>query len=277
MDEYRKANLANWDERVAGHMAPDGYGVDQFIENPTRITSVVQHDAAKIGDVSGLTLLHSQCHIGTDTLSWARLGATVTGLDFSPKAIDAARGIAARSGLDATFVETELYDAPEHISGTFDLVYTSVGAICWMPDLTKWAQILAGFVKPGGRFWIRDSHPALMALDDTRDDEQLVVRFPYFHQATPINFPDEASYLGSATLENKDSYSWAHSIADVITALMDAGLTLERVEEYKHLDWQFLPFMEKQEDETWVLPEAIRDNVPMQFSILSKKPGAESK
>lgn len=272
MHEYRETNLANWDERVAGHMAPDGYGVDGFVDNPEWITPVVRHDAEKLGSVSGLSLLHSQCHIGTDTLSWARLGATVTGLDFSPKAIAAARSLADRMDVDATFVETDLYDAPTHISETFDVVYTSVGAICWMPDLAAWADVMASFVKPGGRFWIRDSHPALMALDDTRDDEQLVVRFPYFHQDEPIKFPDTESYAGSATLTNTDSYSWAHSIADIIGAVMDAGLVLDRFEEYHHLDWPFLSFMERTEDDTWVLPEAVRDNVPMQFSVLAHKP-----
>ncbi len=272
MDEYRTVNLANWNERVDGHMAPDGYRVDELINDPDWVTAVVRHDAAKLGDVSGLTLLHSQCHIGTDTLSWAKLGATVTGLDFAPKAIAASRSIAAQMDVNATFVETELYSAPDHIDSTFDLVYTSVGAICWMPDITKWAEIMAGFVKPGGRFWIRDSHPALMALDDGRDDDQLVVAYPYFHQPTPINFPATESYQGSATIENTDSYSWAHSIADVITALMDAGLTLERFEEYQHLDWQFLSSMTQTEEGTWVLPEEVRDNVPMQFSILASKP-----
>lgn len=271
MDKYRTTNLANWNERVAGHMAPDGYSVDKLVDDADYVSPVVRHDLAKLGSVEGLTLLHSQCHIGTDTLSWAKLGATVTGLDFSPKAIAAAQSIAERMSIDATFVETELYEAPEHITGTFDIVYTSVGAICWLPDITKWAEVMVGFMKQGGRFWIRDSHPALMALDDTRDDEQLVVRFPYFHQPTPVNFSDQESYLGSATLQNPDSYSWAHSIGDVINALIGAGLTIQRVEEYQHLDWQFLPFMEQIDDETWVLPEAVRDNVPMQFSVLAEK------
>jgi len=205
MDEYQKVNLANWEERVDGHMAPDGYGVDELVNTPEALTAVVRHDAEKIGNVSGLSLLHSQCHI-------------------------------------------------------------------WMPDIDEWARVMASFVKPGGRFWIRDSHPALMALDDGRDDDQLIVKFPYFHQHKPINFPDTESYAGSATLENTDSYSWAHSIADVITALINAGLVLEQFEEYQHLDWQFLSFMEKTDDDTWVLPQDVRDNVPMQFSILASKP-----
>ena len=133
---------------------------------------------------------------------------------------------------------------------------------------------MAGFVKPGGRFWIRDSHPMLMALDDQRSDDELVVRFPYFHDPTPTNFYDAESYEGSALLENGDSYSWAHSIADVITALTHAGLTFERLDEYQHLDWQFLPCMKKTADDTWVLPEEVRQNVAMQFSVLASKPAS---
>lgn len=275
-NDYHAANLANWNERVAGHMAPDGYSVDRLVDDPDHISPTVRFDVPYLGDVSGRTLLHSQCHIGTDTLSWAKLGATVTGIDFAAEAVAAARHIAARMQDDlagpATFVETDVYDAPNHVADTFDIVYTSVGAICWMPDITKWAEVMAGFVKPGGRFWIRDSHPMLMALDDKRTDHELVVRYPYFHDPTPTNFYDAESYQGSAMLENGDSYSWAHSIADVITALTDAGLTFERLEEYQHLDWQFLSCMEKTAQDTWILPEAVRRNVAMQFSVLASKP-----
>ena len=131
---------------------------------------------------------------------------------------------------------------------------------------------MASFVKPGGRFWIRDSHPVLGTLDDKRDDSEFVIRFPYFHQDTPLNFPETESYAGSATLSNPDAYSWSHSIADVINALLDAGLVIDRVEEYKHLDWQFLSIMEKAKNDTWVLPESLRDNLPLQFTVLAHKP-----
>jgi len=184
LDRFRTANLANWDERVAGHTGPDGYNIDELVTDPDYITAVVRFDeptlSAAVGSLTGKTLLHSQCHIGTDTMSWAKLGAQVTGIDFSPKALTAARGIADRLGIDATFVETELYDAPQNLTGEFDIVYTSVGTICWLPDLPGWAEVLAGFLRPGGTFYIRDSHPALMIYDDERDDRELVPAYPYF-------------------------------------------------------------------------------------------------
>ena len=271
LDDHRKANLANWDERVVGHIAPDGYDIESLVEDPTAISSVVRFDHDAVGDVEGKTLLHSQCHIGTDTLSWAKLGATVTGIDFSPAAIAAARDIASRMDVDATFIETEFYDAPEHIDEQFDIVYTSVGAICWLPDIDRWGEIVAGFVKPGGTFYIRDSHPMLMTLDDKRSDEEMVVRYNYFFTPQPQSFPEEESYLGSAKLDNVETYVWSHTLADVMNSLLAAGLRIDRVEELQHLDWEFLSWMEKK-DETYVLPESHRNKMPMQFSMRATRP-----
>jgi len=271
LDAYRAANLANWNERVAGHMAPDGYGVDGFIADPERITNVVRFDSAVLGDVTGQTLLHSQCHIGTDTLSWAKLGARVTGLDFSADAVAAATTIASRLGLDATFVECELYDAPNHIDGQFDIVYTGVGALNWLPDIARWGQIMADFVRPGGRFYVREGHPMLAALDDERTDRELVVGYRYFDTGEPQHWEDTESYLGSARLENADIYEWPHPISEVVNSLIDAGLVIERMEEHRFLDWRFFHFMEEV-DGAFVLPEDLRDRVPLQYSILTSKP-----
>lgn len=272
LDGHRQANLANWDERVAGHIAPDGYGIESLIEDDNAITNVVRFDRPPVGEVGGKTLLHSQCHIGTDTLSWARLGAKVTGIDFSSAAITAAQDLARRMNIDATFIETEFYDSPRHISEQFDIVYTSVGAICWLPDIEQWGEIVAGFVKPGGRFYIRDSHPMLLTLDDTRTDKEMVVTYNYFFTPDPQMSPEDESYLGSAKLEHVETYVWSHTIADVINALIGAGLQIERVEELQHLDWEFLPFMEKKKNDAYVLPESHRNKMPMQFSIQATKP-----
>ena len=273
LDDYRAANLANWNERVVGHTAPDGYDIAGLIDDPERITDVVAFDCDVFGDVTGKTLLHSQCHIGTDTLSWARLGASVTGLDFSPAALASARDTAGRMGIDATFVETEFYDAPDHIHEQFDCVYTSVGAINWLPDIVEWGHVLAGFVKPGGQFYIREGHPMLMALDDERDDDLLVVRYPYFRSGgEPLKSDDSESYAGSATLENTVNYEWPHPVSAVVMALINAGLVIDEFREHTHLDWQFFPFMETSDGERYVMPDSQRELVPLQFSILAHKP-----
>ncbi|MEM9200438.1 MAG: class I SAM-dependent methyltransferase [Actinomycetota bacterium] len=272
IDEYRAANLANWNERVIGHTAPDGYDIAGLIADPDRITDVVRFDQDVFGDVTGKNLLHSQCHIATDTLSWARLGATVTGLDFSPDALASARDTAAKMGIDATFVETELYDAPNHIDHEFDCVYTSVGAINWLPDIAEWGRVMAGFVKPGGQFYIRDGHPALYSLDDERDDRDLVITHPYFHDGQPLRWEDATSYAGSATIENDVMYEWIHPISSIVMALINAGLVVDELRELDHLDWPFFSFMESVDGERYVLPEAQRRLVPLQFSILAHKP-----
>ena len=253
-------------------MAPDGYGVEAFVADPDRITNVVRFDSEILGDVTGKTLLHSQCHIGTDTLSWAKLGAHVTGLDFSPPAIEAARGLAEQLQIDATFVETEFYDSPRHIDDRFDIVYTSVGAINWLPDIEEWGRIVADFVRPGGTFYIRESHPMLATLDDERADRELVVAYSYFNTGEPQHWQDTESYLGSATLTNTDNYEWPHPISEVVNALVGHGLVIERMDELRHLDWRFFDFMEEGEL-GFVLPVELRDRVPLQYSILAHKPG----
>lgn len=267
----RAANLANWDERVAGHIAPDGYDVAGLLAAPDRLTAVVRHDAALLGDVDGLDLLHLQCHIGTDTLSWARLGATATGVDFSPKALEAARRFAADAHVDITYVECDLYDAPSHVAGDFDLVYTSVGTICWLPDIRAWAEVAAGFVRPGGRFFIRDGHPMLYALDDDRTDGVYAVRYDYLDRPQPNRFDQSTSYEGSTTLQHSVHFEWTHSLTAVIQALIDAGLRIDRVAEYDFLDWPFFPWMERDGD-VYRLPESERHRVPLQFSIEASKP-----
>lgn len=272
LDEHRAANLANWNERVAGHTANDGYGIAALVADPDHISDVVAFDRDAFGAVDGRTLLHSQCHIGTDTVSWAKLGAVVTGIDFSPTALAAARSLAERVGVKATFVETELYDAPQHVPEQFDCVYTSVGAINWLPDIAEWGQVMAGFVKPGGQFYIRDTHPMLSTLDDERSDELMTVTLPYFETASPLRWESDQNYAGSATLTNTINYEWNHSIAEVVMALLDAGLVLDELRELTHLDWPYFSFMEA-EGERWYLPADRRLQVPLQFSIRAHKPG----
>jgi len=271
LDEHRAVNLANWNERVAGHAGPGGYNLTDLIDDPDYVSDVVHFDRDVFGDVTGKTLLHSQCHIGTDTLSWAKLGARVTGLDFSPDALAVARDLAERGGWDATFVDTEFYDSPQHIREHFDLVYTGVGAINWLPDMTGWARILADFLEPGGQLYIREGHPMMQALDEERDDDQLVVGYPYFNTGEPLRWESDESYAGTATLTNTVNYEWPHSISEVVTALLDAGLVIDHLREYQHLDWRFFSWME-QEGERYVLPAHLRDRLPLQFSVLAHKP-----
>jgi SAM-dependent methyltransferase len=267
---------------VLGLLGPNGAGKttavrDRFLADPDRLSGVVSFDAARVGDVAGKRLLHLQCHFGMDTLSWARLGAHVTGLDFSPAAIAEARRIAAAADLDARFVEAELYDAPEALPGeTFDVVYTGVGALNWLPDLQRWAEVVRGFLAPGGLLHLRETHPMLWTIDDLRDDRLLVVRWPYFGDPSrPLSWDEPGPYTdGGEDLQHTETYEWHHHLGEVLGSLLDVGLTITAFEEHDSLEWQFVDWMvaDPEEDGRWVLPEG-RERLPLMYSLSARAPG----
>jgi SAM-dependent methyltransferase len=275
IDEHRAANLASWEERVPVHAASDMYGVDRFLADAGRISGVVAFDAPRVGDVRGKRLLHLQCHFGMDTLSWARLGAEVTGLDFSPAALAEARRIAEAAGLDARFVETELYDGPDVLDETFDVVYTGVGALNWLPDLARWADVIRRFLVPGGLLYLRESHPMLGTIDDARDDRLMVVRYPYFASAEPLRWEESGTYTdGAEDLGPTVSYEWMHPLSEVIGSLLAAGFTLTSFDEHDSLEYRFFEWMIPDPDAEgrWVLPEG-RARLPLMYSLTATAPG----
>jgi SAM-dependent methyltransferase len=182
--KWRELNRANWDERVAVHLAAPGYEHAPLLAGRARSNAI---EEAELGPIDGLRLLHLQCHFGRDTLILAMRGATVVGLDFSPAAITAARELTAEPGFTdrARFVEADLYDAPNAIPepGSFDLVYVTWGALCWLPDVAGWARIVAHFLKPGGSLYLAEGHPAALLLDDAAPQADGLPGFfvPYFH------------------------------------------------------------------------------------------------
>ncbi len=199
-DHYFEGNRANWDERVPIHLASQGYDLPGFLRGEKHLTRIEREE---MGDVRGKRLLHLQCHFGMDTLNWARLGATVTGLDISTAAVQAARRLATYTEIaDARFVEANVYDAPEALGGeTFDIVYTGIGALNWLPDIQRWAQVVAACVAPGGFFYILECHPVLWSLDD-HADSVLTVKYPYFETAEPGYVAEDAlTYTDGPPLE----------------------------------------------------------------------------
>ena len=270
LDPHREANWLNWEDRVPIHLKAPEY--EDFTSNPRKISRVVEFDSEELGDVRGKSLLHLQCHIGRDTLSWARLGASVTGVDFSPRAIEAARKLSEASGVPGRFIEAELYDAPAVLTEEFDIVYTGVGAICWLPDIRRWADVVAGFLKPGGVFYIREGHPVMWSLDDLREDEQLVIRFPYFETAEPMRFDDEdTTYMGDGSkLDHTTIYTWNHGLGEIVSALIDVGLRIESFKEYQFCEWQARPTMQQGDDGHWRLPEHS-ERLPLMYSLRAVK------
>ncbi len=271
------ANRRNWDERVPIHLV--GYGTDAFVADPERLSDVAREDLALMaphlpgGSLAGLDLLHLQCHLGTDTLSFARLGARVTGVDLSPAAVDAARDLARRAGLGATFVESEVTATQDVVAERFDVVHTGIGALCWLPDLDAWARTVATMLRPGGLFFVRDGHPVLASLDDERDDGRLVLARSYF-AGPPLRWDDDVSYVNQEVrIRSAETYEWHHPLSEVVGALLGAGLRLTSLGEQTTLPWKALPSMVEEATEhgtAWVLPEG-RERLPLTFSLTAVK------
>lgn len=241
--DFRALNRANWDERAPAHAASPDYAVQRFAEDPDFLSYVVRFDRERLGDVTGLRGLHLQCHIGTDTVSLQRLGARMTGLDFSPPALEQARALAAATGAGIEFVESDVYEAAEKLgAGQFDLVYTGVGALCWLPDIARWGRLVAELLRPGGRLFVRDGHPMLWALADPRPDHLLVVDFPYFERLEPVVWDEPGTYVTTeAQFEHNSSASWNHGLGEIVTALLHAGLQLTDLTEHTSVPWNALP------------------------------------
>jgi SAM-dependent methyltransferase len=243
--EQIRDNLVSWDERAPAHAASPDYAFDRFAADPTFLSGVVSFDRPRLGDISGLRGVHLQCHIGTDTVSLARLGARMTGLDFSPAALAEARRLATIANADVDFIEADVHDAAKVLpNGTFDLVYTGIGAICWVPRIAPWAELVASLLKPGGRLFMREGHPMLWSIDERRTDGCLAVDYPYFEAGGALRDDDDGTYVTTdATFTHNVSWSWNHGLGEIVTALLAAGLRITMLEEHDSVPWDALPGM----------------------------------
>jgi SAM-dependent methyltransferase len=241
MGDYVAINKANWDERAPAHAGSVNYGFDRFISDPDHLSDVVRFDRPRLGDLTGVRGVHLQCHIGTDTVSLARLGARMSGLDFSPAALREARRLAAATGSAIDFEEAEVYDAVEVFGpAAFDLVYISVGALCWLPDVARWARVVGGLLRPGGRLFIRDGHPMLFAFDETAKPPNL--GYPYFETAQPVVLADSGTYVQTETVFTHGlTHEWSHGLGEIVTALLAAGMRLVGLVEHDSVPWEAWP------------------------------------
>lgn len=237
MGDYLDVNLAHWNSRVIHHVR--GYGLDRYRADQDYLSHVIRFDLPRLGSIEGLDVLHLQCHIGTDTLSLSRLGPrSVTGIDFSQPALDAASQLATDCGATISYVKSEVYSAVEAVgSKQFDLVYTGIGALCWLPDIGHWAQIVAALLRPGGRLFIREGHPVLWSLADPRPDGLLVVEYPYF-ETDGVNFSEPFSYVDhDEPLTSPDLVHFNHGLGQIVTALIESGMQLTSLEEHDTAPW----------------------------------------
>jgi SAM-dependent methyltransferase len=256
--DYTDINRASWDDRAVAHAASPDYEVDRFAADPGFLSDVVRFDLPLLGDIGGLRGVHLQCHIGTDTISLARLGADMTGLDFSPVSLAQARRIAGLAGADVRFAEAEVYDAVRVLGPeSFDLVYTGIGALCWLPRIRPWAAVVAGLLRPGGRLFLREGHPMLWAMEDGRPDGLLAVEYPYFERDEPSVFDEGGTYVETdAVFTHNLTHEWNHGIGELVTALLDAGLALTGLAEHDSVPWEALPGqMEKLGNGEWRLAD----------------------
>jgi len=266
------ANRSLWDAWTRVHAAGTFYDLEGFRAGGVRIRP---YEIDLIGDVSGKSLLHLQCHFGIDTLSWARLGARVTGADLSPAAIELARELAVDLGFpEARFVCSNLYDLPANLDGQFDLVYTSRGVLGWLPDIRAWASIVARFVAPGGAFFITEIHPLAQVFENegvAPGELQLV--YPYWEHLEPLVFPVKGSYADpDADVGKQTEHGWDHGLGEIVTALIDAGLVIETLVEHPFLDWR-ADFLVEGTGGRYVLPPDAGGELPLMFSLRARKPG----
>jgi SAM-dependent methyltransferase len=243
MEDYREVNRAHWNDRAAAHAASPDYAVARFTDDPSFLSQVVSFDRPRLGDIAGLAAVHLQCHIGTDTVSLARLGAKMTGLDFSAPALEHGRRLAEAAGVEIEFVESDLYGAPGALGRErFDLVYTGIGALCWLPDIRRWAEVVASLLRPGGRLFMREGHPILWALSEPREDGLLVVEFAYFEQQQAMVWDEGGTYVQTdQEFTHNVTHEWNHGLGEIVSALLAAGLELTALEEHDSVPWDALP------------------------------------
>lgn len=236
---YRDLNYANWQERVPLHAASAEYGLDNFRKDSRHLSDVVRFDLERLGDIAELDVVHLQCHIGTDTLSLARLGARVTGLDFSDAAIEVARDLSSQAGPHVDYVVSDVYDSPTALGrARFDRVYTGVGALCWLPDIRRWARVVADLLRPGGELFIREGHPMLWAADDPREDGLIAIEYPYFETAG-ISFSSTETYVEhEGTITATEIISFNHSLSEIFNALWAVGMEITMFEEHDTVPWK---------------------------------------
>jgi 2-polyprenyl-3-methyl-5-hydroxy-6-metoxy-1,4-benzoquinol methylase len=260
--DYFHANRELWNSRVGDHLRSEFYAVDKFRAGWNSLNAI-ERDLA--GDVNGKSLLHLQCHFGMDTLSWERLGATVTGVDFSEKCIGAAKQLRDELGMKANFVCCNVYDTPQHVEDKFDIVFTSYGTITWLPDLERWAGVVSHFLKSGGFFLIAEFHPALWMLDEKLE----TLKYPYFNHEV-IASAVTGSYAAREGESKGTEYGWNHSFGDLIGALLRHGLRLTHFEEYPFSPYNCFEGLEQRQDGLWQHPK-YGTGLPMMYTLMAEK------
>lgn len=264
MNELVNKNREHWTELARIHTQPSSYyDLEGFKAGGLSLRALMREE---LGDVHDRTLLHLQCHIGLDTLSWARLGAKVTGVDFCEEALATARQLAAECGLAAEFICADIDDLPDGLGRTFDIVFTSFGTTTWLPDLDHWATLIARSLRPGGTFYIMDGHPFSMCVSNADDPSVLKVAYPYFHSPEPMWCEPDHDYAVRSARVTAGAYEWTHGLGEIVTSLARAGLRIEFLHELPCCDYEYLKNMSRDESGWWWLDNTMI-RIPHTYSI----------
>jgi len=262
MEHYFEANRQCWNLRTEVHKTSDFYDVEGWKQGRTSLTGI---ELSEVGPVAGKKLLHLQCHFGQDTLSWARMGARVTGCDLSDKAIALARQLTRECNLKGRFVCCNVYDLPQHLKGKFDVVFTSFGVVGWLPDLDRWAAVIARFLKKGGIFYLAEFHPVVWMLDEGME----FIKYAY-HNAGVIQTEQVGTYADRYAGIEYTEYGWNHSLSEVINSLLRHGLQLEFLNEYPYSPFDCFDKTVKGADGNYRI-QGLEDKIPMVYTLKAVK------
>jgi 2-polyprenyl-3-methyl-5-hydroxy-6-metoxy-1,4-benzoquinol methylase len=260
-DNYIEINRQSWNNKVETHLKSEFYDLDNFVKGKTSLNSI---ELALLGDVNGKTILHLQCHFGQDTISLSRLGATVTGVDLSDKAIESARKIAIETDAKTTFICCDIYDLPNHLDQQFDIVFTSYGTIGWLPDLDKWANIIAQFLKPNGQLVFVEFHPVVWMFDDNFEK----IGYRYFNSGAIIE-SESGTYADKAANISQECVVWNHGLGEVINSLIKNGLEINQLNEYDYSPYNCFNKTIEFEPKKYRI-EHLEDKIPMVYSIVAR-------
>jgi ubiquinone/menaquinone biosynthesis C-methylase UbiE len=262
LNEFFEANRDGWNKRTAIHKSSGFYDVASFKAGRTSLNNI---ELEELGDVKGKSLLHLQCHFGMDTLSWAREGAIVTGIDLSDEAIDYAKQLSVETNIPAKFISCNIYDLKDHLDEKFDVVFTSYGVIGWLPDLDKWASLISYFLKPAGIFYIIEFHPVVWMMDENFEQ----VRYPY-HNVETITQHSRGTYADPSADIHYTEHTWNHSLSEVITSLLNHQMQLEHFKEYPFSSYNCFNNMVQEQDGYWRV-KGLENKIPMMFSVKASR------
>ena len=262
MENYLDINRKLWNAKVDSHLKSDFYFVDEFIKGRTSLNSI---ELDLLGDIKDKKILHLQCHFGQDSISLSRLGAKVTGIDLSDKAIEAAKDLAAKCGTDTEFIVSDVYDLPNVLHQKFDIVYTTYGTIGWLPDLHKWAEVVSHFLKPGGKLIFVEFHPVVWMYDN----DFTFVQYSYFNDKQIIE-TNEGTYADRTADVANEEVSWNHSLSEVLTSLLGENLQLQSFQEYNWSPYPCFRHIEEIEKGKYQIPQ-FGNKIPLVYSLVAEK------